>query len=162
MVAHQLARWDNFDTFPPKTVNLATILVTSLVDMTPLDPPPPPARRVFSYQTVELAKAEAENIKLIGTAEAVSIEAVGRADAERMRMKAAAYRQYGDAAMVSMVLQALPKVRTGCRLVTGRDYTWELSRHQGQADLGCDASNVSAYTCICCRHLKKSGILQNS
>ena len=71
-------------------------------------PTPPP---FCSYQPVELAKAEAENIKLLGTAEAVSIEAVGRADAERMRMKAAAYRQYGDAAMASMVLQALPKVR---------------------------------------------------
>ncbi|XP_043233897.1 flotillin-2-like isoform X2 [Amphibalanus amphitrite] len=62
------------------------------------------------YQTVELAKAEAETIRLIGTAEAVGIEAVGRADAERMRMKAAAYRQYGDAAMAAMVLEALPKI----------------------------------------------------
>jgi len=62
------------------------------------------------YQTVELAKAEAEAIRLAGTAEATSIEAVGRADAERMRMKAAAYRQYGDAAMIAMVLEALPKV----------------------------------------------------
>jgi len=59
---------------------------------------------------VELAKAEAEAIRLAGTAEATSIEAVGRADAERMRMKAAAYRQYGDAAMIAMVLEALPKV----------------------------------------------------
>ena len=27
-----------------------------------------------------------------------------------MRMKAAAYKQYGDAAMMSLVLEALPKV----------------------------------------------------
>merc|ERR1712212_1228192 len=33
-----------------------------------------------------------------------------QAEAERMRMKAAAYKQYGDAAMMSLVLDALPKV----------------------------------------------------
>merc|ERR1719383_1501138 len=52
-------------------------------------------------QTVEVARAEAE---------ATAIESVGKAEAERMRMKAAAYKQYGDAAMMSLVLEALPKV----------------------------------------------------
>ena len=33
-----------------------------------------------------------------------------RAEAEQMRMKAAAYAQYGDAAVMSLVLEALPKV----------------------------------------------------
>lgn len=46
----------------------------------------------------------------MGAAEATAIEAVGKAEAERMRMKAAAYKQYGDAAMMSLVLDALPKV----------------------------------------------------
>ena len=48
--------------------------------------------------------------KAIGGAEATAIESVGKAEAERMRMKAAAYKQYGDAAMMSLVLEALPKV----------------------------------------------------
>jgi len=59
---------------------------------------------------VEVARADAEKIRLIGAAEATSIEAVGKAEAERMRLKASAYRQYGDAAMLSLVLETLPKV----------------------------------------------------
>merc|ERR1719427_157210 len=59
-------------------------------------------------KTVEAARAEADKIKLIGGAEASAIEAVGKA--ESMRQKAAAYKQYGDAALMSLVLDALPKV----------------------------------------------------
>ena len=66
------------------------------------------------FQTVEVARAEAEKIKLIGGSEAAAIEAVGKAEAERMRLKAAAYKQYGEAAMLNLVLETLPKV---CLLV---------------------------------------------
>merc|ERR550525_1210584 len=61
-------------------------------------------------QTVEGARAEAEKIRLIGGAEAKAVEAVGRAEAEKMRMKASAYKQYGDAAILSLVLEALPQI----------------------------------------------------
>ncbi|GLH00988.1 uncharacterized protein GBIM_07232 [Gryllus bimaculatus] len=61
-------------------------------------------------QTVEVARAEAERIKKIGSAEAYAIEGVGKAEAERMRMKAAVYKQYGEAAIMSLVLEALPKI----------------------------------------------------
>ena len=61
--------------------------------------------------TVEGAKADAEKIRLIGGAEGSAIEAVGKAEAEKMRLKAAAYKQYGDAAMLSLVLETLPKVK---------------------------------------------------
>ena len=68
-------------------------------------------------QKVEAARADAEKIRLIGEAEATSIEAVGKAEAERMRLKASAYKQYGDAAMVSLILETLPKVSLrGCLL----------------------------------------------
>merc|ERR1719370_993979 len=60
--------------------------------------------------TVAGARAEAENIRLIGGAEASAIEAVGKAEAESMRQKAAAYKQYGDAALMSLVLESLPKI----------------------------------------------------
>lgn len=70
-------------------------------------------------QTVECARAEAERIKKIGAAEASAIELVGKAEAERMRMKAAVFKQYGDAAIMSIVLEALPKVRI--RIL----FTWE-------------------------------------
>jgi len=56
------------------------------------------------------ARGESEKIKLLGAAEARAVEAVGRAEAEQMRMKAAAYAQYGDAAVMSLVLEALPKI----------------------------------------------------
>merc|ERR1719175_74624 len=61
-------------------------------------------------QTVESARAEAERVRLTGAAEARAIEAVGRAEAESMRMKASAYKQYGDAAIMSLVLDALPQI----------------------------------------------------
>merc|ERR1712021_115930 len=44
-------------------------------------------------QTVEAAVAEGSRIKLLGGAEAKAVEAVGKAEAESMRMKAEAYRQ---------------------------------------------------------------------
>ncbi|XP_062711391.1 flotillin-2 isoform X2 [Aedes albopictus] len=61
-------------------------------------------------QTVENAKAEAERIKKLGAAEAHAIEMVGKAEAERMRMKANVYKQYGDAAIMNIVLESLPKI----------------------------------------------------
>merc|ERR1711872_117107 len=61
-------------------------------------------------KTVESARAEAERVRLTGAAEARAIEAVGRAEAESMRMKASAYKQYGDAAVMSLVLEALPAI----------------------------------------------------
>ena len=39
-----------------------------------------------------------------------------RAEAEKMRMKASAYKQYGDAAILSLVLEALPQVRLSVSL----------------------------------------------
>merc|ERR1719423_141173 len=61
-------------------------------------------------KVVESAKAEGEKIRLIGAADARAVEAVGRAEAESMRMKASAYKQYGDAAVMSLVLEALPSI----------------------------------------------------
>lgn len=66
---------------------------------------------VFRTQTVNAAIAEAERIRLIGGAEAQALEAVGMSEAERMRMKAAVYKKYGEAAILNIALNALPKVR---------------------------------------------------
>jgi len=59
---------------------------------------------------VYAAQADAERIKMVGAAEAAAIEAIGKAEAERMRQKAAAYKQYGDAALMSLILEAMPKI----------------------------------------------------
>ncbi|XP_031636396.1 flotillin-2 isoform X3 [Contarinia nasturtii] len=61
-------------------------------------------------QTIQSATAEAERIKKIGMAEASAIELVGKAEAEKMRMKATVYKQYGDAAIMNIVLESLPKI----------------------------------------------------
>merc|ERR1719461_161685 len=61
-------------------------------------------------RVVESAKADGEKIRLIGGADARAVEAVGRAEAESMRMKASAYKQYGDAAILALVLEALPQI----------------------------------------------------
>merc|ERR1712061_490142 len=61
-------------------------------------------------RVVETAKAEGEKIKLVGGAEARAVEAIGKAEAESMRLKASAYKQYGDAAVMSLVLEALPAI----------------------------------------------------
>merc|ERR1719229_263570 len=61
-------------------------------------------------QTVEAARAEAERVRLTGAAEARAVEAVGKAEAASMRLKASAYTQYGAAAVLSLVLEALPAI----------------------------------------------------
>jgi len=61
-------------------------------------------------QTVEVARAEAERIKAIGEAEASSVQAVGESEAERLRRKAQAFKGYGDAAVMAMVLESLPQI----------------------------------------------------
>ncbi|XP_049824510.1 flotillin-2-like isoform X2 [Aethina tumida] len=94
-------------------------------------------------QTVKNAQAESEKIKLLGMAEASAISSIGKADAERMRMKAAVYKQYGDAAIMSIVLDALPKIAAEVAaplaktdeivLIGGSDNTTaEISRLVGQ------------------------------
>lgn len=64
----------------------------------------------FRAQTIEAARAESEKIKQLGLAEAHAIKLVGKAEAERMKMKATVYKQYGDAAIMNIVLESLPKV----------------------------------------------------
>lgn len=64
--------------------------------------------------TVKAAQGDAEKIRLLGGADAAAIEAVGKAEAEMMRLKASAYKQYGDAAVLQLVLETLPKVRFWC------------------------------------------------
>lgn len=88
---------------------------------------------------MEVARAEAERIKRIGLAEAGAIEMVGKAEAERMRMKAVVYKQYGPPAVMTMVMEALPKVaaelaaplaKTDEIVMVGGDtkYTGDLTR----------------------------------
>jgi len=71
-------------------------------------------KRVFS------AQADAERIKMVGAAEASAIEAIGKAEAEMMRQKASAYKEYGNAAVMSLVLEAMPKLASEIAAPLGR------------------------------------------
>ena len=57
------------------------------------------------------AEASAEAKILQGEAEAFSIEAKAKAEAEKMAKKADAWKEYKEAAMLDMMLEALPKVK---------------------------------------------------
>ena len=54
--------------------------------------------------------AEAEAIRAKGEAEAAAIEAKGVAEAEATKKKAEAMKQYGQAAMVQMIIEKLPEM----------------------------------------------------
>lgn len=56
------------------------------------------------------AEAEAEAIRLRGQAEADAIRAKGIAEAEAMQEKANAWKEYGQAALIEQLFQALPEV----------------------------------------------------
>jgi len=56
------------------------------------------------------AEGDAQKIRLLGAAEATAIEAIGKAEAAEMELKAQAYKDYGDAAQMKLVLDALPKI----------------------------------------------------
>ena len=53
---------------------------------------------------------EAEGVKAKGEAEAAAIQAKGLAEAEAMEKKADAMKKYGQAAMMEMIVQALPEM----------------------------------------------------
>ncbi|KAJ8939114.1 hypothetical protein NQ318_005934 [Aromia moschata] len=69
------------------------------------------------------AEAEAEAVRLKGEAEAYAIEAKAKADAEQMAKKAEAWKEYKEAAMVDMFLEALPKKE---KLYQNSEYTARL------------------------------------
>ena len=57
-----------------------------------------------------LGEAEAYKIQKAGEAEAIAIERKGVAEAEAMQKKADAYKQYGQAAILDMMVHILPEV----------------------------------------------------
>ena len=62
----------------------------------------------FNIETVGMK--EAEIIKIKGEAEAEAIRLKLNAEAEGMQKKAEAYKQYGEAAVIQMIIEALPQM----------------------------------------------------
>eukprot|EP00123_Amoebidium_parasiticum_P015409 comp22956_c0_seq1/m.36437 comp22956_c0_seq1/g.36437 ORF comp22956_c0_seq1/g.36437 comp22956_c0_seq1/m.36437 type:complete len:441 (-) comp22956_c0_seq1:603-1925(-) len=61
-------------------------------------------------KVISEAEGQAEAIRLRGKAEATAIAARGQAEAAAMMARAEAYERYGNTAVVSMALEALPKI----------------------------------------------------
>lgn len=61
-------------------------------------------------KTIAAAEAEATKITKIGQAESNALKLIGAAEAERMRLRAAAYAGYNEQAILSMTLEALPRI----------------------------------------------------
>ena len=68
------------------------------------------ARRVQAEADLFAKIKEAEGIKTVGEAEARAIEAKGLAEAEALEKKAEAMKKYGQAAMIEMIVKALPEM----------------------------------------------------
>ena len=73
----------------------------------------------FKYETEARGQAEAQKakglaqaevVKATGTAEADVIALKGRAEADAMDKKAASWKEYNEAAVIQLVLQALPEI----------------------------------------------------
>lgn len=68
------------------------------------------ARKAIAEAQKYAMQQEAEGVKAKGEAEAAAIQAKGLAEAEAMEKKAEAMKKYGQAAMMEMIVQALPEM----------------------------------------------------
>lgn len=68
------------------------------------------AKKVQAEADLFAKTQEAEGIRAVGEAEAKAIEAKGLAEAEAMEKKAEAMKKYGQAAMMEMIVKALPEM----------------------------------------------------
>ena len=68
------------------------------------------ARKVQAEAALFARMQEAEGIRAVGEAEAKAIEAKGVAEAEALEKKAEAMKKYGQAAMMEMIVKALPEM----------------------------------------------------
>ncbi|KAF0765403.1 flotillin-2 [Aphis craccivora] len=91
-------------------------------------------------QTVEVATAEGERIKKIGLAEASAIEAVGRAEAQGMMLKAHVFKQYEEAAVMSLIMDALPKI--AAEIVAPLSKTEEIVLLSGNSNVTAEVNRL--------------------
>ena len=68
------------------------------------------ARKIQAEAEMYARQQEAEGIRAVGEAEARAIEAKGIAEAEALEKKAEAMKKYGQAAMMEMIVKALPEM----------------------------------------------------
>ncbi|XP_050528491.1 flotillin-2 [Daktulosphaira vitifoliae] len=93
-------------------------------------------------QAVEEATAYAERIKKIGSAEASAIGAVGKAEAEGMMLKANVFKTYGEAAVMALVMDALPKI--AAEIVSPLSKTEEIVLLSGNGNINTEVNRLVA------------------
>lgn len=94
----------------------------------------------FRTQAVEVATAEGERIKKIGFAEASAIEAVGRAEAQGMLLKANVFKNYEEAAVMALIMDALPKI--AAEIVAPLSKTEEIVLLSGNSNVTAEVNRL--------------------
>ncbi|MGL4373727.1 MAG: flotillin family protein [Turicibacter sp.] len=102
------------------------------------------------YKLIKVAEAEAESIKIKGWAEAEAIRLKGqanadamKAEAEAMREKAEAYKQYGEAAVIQMVVEKLPEIAKNVAEPLSKTEKMIIIDHSGDGGAAKVTKNVS-------------------
>lgn len=72
------------------------------------------------FKVEALAEAEANKTRLTGQAQAEAILARGAAEAEAKQKIADAFKEYGEAAVLSMVMEMLPQLMKEAKTTTGQ------------------------------------------
>ena len=88
-------------------------------------------------------QAEADAIRARGEAEAESIRAQGLAEAEAMDKKADAWKDYGQAAMIQQLFEALPRVAEAVAQPLAKTDSIVVISNGGDSGAGAGASKVT-------------------
>mmetsp|Transcript_3650 Transcript_3650/g.5285 ORF Transcript_3650/g.5285 Transcript_3650/m.5285 type:complete len:493 (+) Transcript_3650:97-1575(+) len=92
------------------------------------------------------ATAEADRIRMLGDAQAAALEAKGAAEAAVLDKKAQAWKHYGDAALVQMVVDKLPEIAANMAkpLEKTKEMVFVSTDGSGPSQLTSDISKMMA------------------
>jgi flotillin len=85
--------------------------------------------------TIAAAEAQAEQVRLQGGAEAAIVYTKGEAEAKALAMRADAYKQFNEAAIIQTILTALPEIVRAAAEPMGRIENLTVLSSDGASDL---------------------------
>ena len=85
--------------------------------------------------TIAAAEAQAEQVRLQGGAEAAIVFTKGEAEAKALAMRADAYKQFNEAAIIQTILTALPEIVRAAAEPMGRIENLTVLSSEGASDL---------------------------
>ena len=101
------------------------------------------ARKIRAEAERYARMQEAEGIRAVGEAEAKAIEAKGIAEAEALEKKAEAMKKYGQAAMMEMIVKALPEMAQA--IAKPMENIDKITIIDGGSDAGNGVSSMGSY-----------------